>query len=271
MSLSISEINSQITEPNRIESKDNNTFTLTLNHDGKEKKYIITHNEENRVVSATRLKPGISTWAKFKTVLANFFGTSNNARIVKIMSKMSQDEMQKIINTGIKNKTLKEFDNNAIEHKGALLEQIKKPTNNLILFINGDECDPLGKDKNEANLMYMPITARDQWKDMVPTFLSTKNSAAQVGMIQYGNKEFLRELFYYGKIFPEHVETINTALINSHKDNLTKLAKYINDTIPEGEPTEQDNLRHVLKNISKASINKLIEAGAATYKVLNAY
>ncbi|MHC9247737.1 hypothetical protein [Aeromonas jandaei] len=281
MSLSASQINSQITAENFIKSTNDESFTLTLNHDGINKAYTIKTDANNRVVSATRIEPGTSTWDKLKTALANFFGTSNNARIVKEMNKMPQEKTKELICESINNKKklLKEtlhkgLDKIDIDHKDALLKTIKNPIIKFISLINKPEYNPLDKDKNEAVIMYKMMSECNQWKDMVPTFLATENSAAQVGMIQYGDKEFLRELIINGSYGFDDGK-INKALLNASPQDLSKLATLINDTMPDKKTTkltdEQNNLSSFLGKLSTASKDMLVNAGASYFKVFDAY
>jgi hypothetical protein len=87
MSLSSTQISNQITTKySALQATETaNQFKLTL-PGGKE--YRVVTNDSGIATSVTRDNPSDSRWDKFKTSIANFFGTSNNARALKVFQRM---------------------------------------------------------------------------------------------------------------------------------------------------------------------------------------
>jgi len=210
-----------------IELGKSNTFTLTLSQGSQTKQYTIVTDNDNRVISATRITPGTSTWDKLKTVLANFFGTSNNARIVKLMNGKSDDFRKTLIESIKTNEEKKLLGRDFI----TLQNQINNPA--------GFEKKPVsvGIDDNKSSHdVYNSITKFNMWPNYYEQIVN--NPGLRLNAIINGDEGFFQQLFSHLAFAYEHngfdfkskskeiYDSIE--LIPQNYDSKTEKDKYIN-------------------------------------------
>ncbi|MFB2875242.1 hypothetical protein [Aeromonas jandaei] len=260
MSLSASQIKSQITAANFIRSTDDNLFTLTLKHDGKDKKYTINIDANNRVVSATRIELGTSTWDKLKTALANFFGTSNNVRIVKEMNNLSNNEIG-----SIKKSAIERHNKNELERQHNM--DVDTKIRNFVFKADTykENFDPLNnpQDMKDAENIYSTATTEKKWPDLSDMILARSNDVGLLGSaIRFGDKDFYDKMFTMVNIAQDAQDSkllgnINDVL-NISPRNLSMLAKYIHENFE----TNKENIKNFCIKISIQARSNLTEAGS---------
>lgn len=255
MSMSSAQIRSNITARDNFTISKNEGLTLTINHKGMEKKYTITIDSDNKVVSATRIAPGTSTWDKLKTALANFFGTSNSARIVKEMKKLNPEEIYLIQKNAFDTHTKNELTRKINQEMGNKIDDF------LTKVDQDGDFDLLNnhKDIAYANDIYNAASTNNKWDDLSDKILSRANSSALIGSaIIFGNKEFLDNMLTLVGIEEgeQCLKAVNTFMTTS-ANNLKMLAHYIDYHYKENK----ENIDFFCGRISEKARENLKEAG----------
>lgn len=255
MSISSAQIRSNIMTIDNFTISENNELTLTINHEGMRKKYTITIDSDKKVVSATRIAPGTSTWDQLKTALANFFGTSNNARIVKEMNKLQPEAISSIQKNAIDTHKENELTRKRNQEIGNKIYDF------LIMVDNDNDFDPLNnhEDITYANDIYNTASTNNKWHDLSDKILDRKDSTALIGSaIIFGNKEFFGKMFALFRV-EEDSTCLNkvNAFMTGSRDNLKMLAHYIHDNYTEN----QENIDFFCVRISEKARSNLKDAG----------
>lgn len=210
---------------------------------------------DKKVVSAIRVAPSKSTWDEFKTMLANFFGTSNNARIVKEMNKLNPAEISSIEKNAFDTHTKNELTRKINQEMGNKIDDF------LTKVDQGGDFDLLNnpKDIAYANDIYNAATTNNKWGDLSGKILTRTYSPTLIGSaIIFGNKEFLDEMFALFRVEEDStclkkVSNFMTGSIN----NLKMLAHYIDEHYAEN----QENIDFFCSRISEKARSNLKDAG----------